>query len=108
MEEIKQRNELNFALELVIADRVFKEHDRGIFMNYHVIRSGGSFNYFNSAGKSITSTDITFSSMENVNERAQVKKTLKEVNDKIEVIKAKKSTTHVFGECKNRLLTNGL
>lgn len=103
--EIKQRLQLKCDLELIIASRAVKEHDRGIFTNYLTIRSGDSFNYFDSNGNIIThGTDITFGSMANIDERDVAMATLAEVATKIDEIKERNKDL-VFGSCKNLLLS---
>jgi hypothetical protein len=67
LKEIKMRLNLKCDIELILANRAVKEHDRGIFTNYLCIRSGDSFNYFNSKGEIIThGTDLNFGSMANL------------------------------------------
>ncbi|WP_163710201.1 hypothetical protein [Mangrovibacterium lignilyticum] len=104
VKEIKTRNQLKCELELVISNRELKEHDRGIFTNYLRIRSGDSFNYFNSKGEVIShGTDISFNSMANKNERMLSMRTLADVAYKIDEMKSK-NVDRIFGSCKNRLL----
>ncbi|MCU4177322.1 hypothetical protein [Carboxylicivirga sp. N1Y90] len=106
LKEIKQRLQLKCEIELILANRAVKEHDRGIFTNYLTIRSGDSFNYFDSTGNIIThGTDITFGSMANTDEREATMATLAEVADKRSEI-IEKNSDLVFGDCKNQLLEN--
>ena len=103
---IEERN-INCNLQLVLAENEVKEHDRGIFTNYLRIKSGDSFNYFDSYGNVETKgTDITFASMTEPNERAAAKNVLYEVNKNIKYLKQRKVLIpYVYGECVNLLLT---
>lgn len=59
--KLRNTNHLKFELSIFIAKSEFKEHDRGLFMNYLRIRSGDSFNYFGENGEILTKgTDIEF------------------------------------------------
>lgn len=102
--EIKKRLQLKCDIELIVAKGKAKEHDRGIFTNYLTIRSGDSFNYFNSKNEIITNgTDITFGSMADIDERDAAFITLSELGEKIEKIKSKNPEI-VFENCNNQLI----
>ena len=60
--QIRKESDLKFNLGVFIATNEFKEHDRGIFMNYLRIRSGDSFsNYFDNDGQIKTvGTELNF------------------------------------------------
>ncbi|MBN1186677.1 MAG: hypothetical protein JXB49_30650 [Bacteroidales bacterium] len=104
LREMKQRLNLKFKMELVLAPRTFKEHDRQIITNYIRIKSGDSFNYFNSHGSVIThGTEIVFGSLADVGERNSAFATLTDISEKIEKIKQNHADS-VFGGCKNLLL----
>jgi len=104
LSEIKVRLNLKCEIELIISNRLNKEHDRCIFTNYLTIRSGDSFNYFSSDGTIIThGTDITFGSMANIDERNTSMLTLAEISKKVDRIKDGKAG-QFFGSCENQLL----
>ena len=94
-------------IQLVLADNEVKEHDRGVFTNYLRIKSGDSFNYFDSQGNVETKgTDITFAPMTDPNERAAAKNVLCRVNKNIKYLKQRKVLIpYVYGECENLLLS---
>jgi len=105
LKEIKQRNSLKCNIELVLAPRMLKEHDRQIITNYIRVKSGDSFNYFNSRGEIVTrGTEISFGSLVNEVERDVAMCTLGYVAEKIDEIKERHSNS-VFGECNNMLLS---
>lgn len=68
VEEIKLRLKECFLKEkfnLILLNKDLKEHDRGIFTNYLRIKSGDSFNFFNSSGGIITKgTELDFYSLQ--------------------------------------------
>ncbi len=60
-QQIKSDKNLNINIGIILTNRIDKEHDRNIFFNYLRIKSGDSFNYFNSKGEVITKgTDLDF------------------------------------------------
>lgn len=107
LDSIIEEHKLDCNIELVISDRIVKEHDRGIFTNYLRIKSGDSFNYFDSQGNVETKgTDITFAPMTDPNERAAAKNVLYRVNKNIKYLKQRKVLIpYVYGECENLLLS---
>ena len=107
LDSIIEEHNINCNIQLIIADRKVKEHDRGIFTNYLRIKSGDSFNYFDSQGRVKTNgTDIAFASMTEPNERAAAMNVLYEVNENIKYLKERKVLIpFIYGECDNRLLT---
>ena len=107
LDSIIEEHNINCNIQLIIADRKVKEHDRGIFTNYLRIKSGDSFNYFDSQGRVKTNgTDISFASMAEPNERAAAMNVLYEVNENIKYLKGRKVLVpFIYGECDNRLLT---
>ena len=107
LNSIVEANNINCNIQLALAFNKVKEHDRGIFTNYLRIKSGDSFNYFNSKGEVITSgTDIDFHSMTDPNLRAAAKNVLHDLNNKLNsMINAKVLVPYVYGECENMLLT---
>jgi len=106
MLKIRKENELKFELGVFIAKSEFKEHDRGIFMNYLRIRSGDSFNYFGADGELLTNgTDIEFYSYAESMNSLNSSRILEDINTKIKRNIHKKG---VFkGNPSNRLLNNG-
>lgn len=100
-----KKNKIKCKFQLVIADNRVKEHDRGIFTNYIRIKSGDSFNYFNSQGEVISKgTDIDFISLIEPNERNATRNVLSKVNENIKELIERKATS-VFGKCNNLLLS---
>lgn len=63
VQEKLRQNCINCNLCIVLTKQTLKEHDRGIFTNYLRIKSGDSFNYFDSNGNFITRTEIDFHTM---------------------------------------------
>ena len=103
--EIKQRLKLKCSLELVFVPGKYKEHDRVIQTNYLNIRSGDSFNYFDSQGKVITKgTDIVFGSMADPDIRNAANIALANVSEGVRYAKKNFLGSLVFGGCENRLL----
>ncbi len=104
LQALKQRLNLKCDIELIFTPREMKEHDRHIITNYIRIKSGDSFNYFNSKGEVITKgTEISMGSMVNEVEREVGMVTLREVARKVDEIKDK-HPDRFFGGCKNQLL----
>lgn len=106
LDSIIEEHGINCNIQLIIADRKVKEHDRGIFTNYLRIKSGDSFNYFDSHGRVKTNgTDIAFASMTEPNERAAAMNVLYEVNENIKYLKERKVLIpFIYGKCDNMLL----
>ena len=105
---LKTKSQLKCDVGLVIATRKVKEHDRGIFTNYLRIKSGDSFNYFNSNDEIITGTDIDFCSMAEPDKAHAAKVALDSIAKNILLpMKQGFTDTHVFGNTENRLLNLG-
>jgi len=97
---------INCSLGLIETDNKFKEHDRGIFMNYMRIYSGDSFNYFNIDGKIITKgTDIQFQYYSNPNNFNIAREALKNIKNIVTEF-SKKLIPSYIGKIENRLLNN--
>jgi hypothetical protein len=68
VEEIKLRLKefsLKEKFNLILLNKDLKEHDRGIFTNFLRIKSGDSFNFFNSSGEIVTKgTELDFYSLQ--------------------------------------------
>jgi hypothetical protein len=63
-----KENGIRESFNLVLLSRELKEHDRGIFTNFVRIKSGDSFNFFNSNGQVVTKgTELDFYSLTNPN-----------------------------------------
>ena len=108
LSEIKERLKLRCNIELIIAKRYVKEHDRGIFTNYLTIRSGDSFNYFNSKGEIISKgTDLTFNTLADLEECEAVFITLSELSKNVNEIK-EKYPEMAFGHCTNQLISKAV
>lgn len=104
---IVEENKINCNIQLIIADGRVKEHDRGIFTNYLRIKSGDSFNYFDSHGEVISKgTDIDFVSLTEPNARDAAKNVLGKLNQNIKQLKTvNRLIPNIYGECNNLLLT---
>ncbi len=101
----KKKHQLHFDLQLVFTTRRMKEHDRNVITNYLRIKSGDSFNYFDSKGNIVTKgTEIEFQSLAEWRVRNAVEAILCGVKGAIEMLCDQFYETHVFGENKNRLL----
>lgn len=104
---IVEENKINCNIQLIIANNRVKEHDRGIFTNYLRIKSGDSFNYFNSKNEVITKgTDIDFVSLTEPNARHAAKNVLEKLNQNIKQLKSvNRLIPNIYGECDNLLLS---
>ena len=72
------------TFNLIFFNREMKEHDRQIFTNFIRIKSGDSFNYFNSSGQLITKgTELDFYSYANEDNWISSKKILKILQSKV-------------------------
>jgi len=100
-----EENKINCNLGLIETDNEFKEHDRGIFMNYLRIYSGDSFNYFKQSGEIITKTDIQFQYYSDPTNYIVSNAALKSINNiVIKCSNTKKLFPTFTGDIKNRLL----
>ncbi len=105
IQSIKKEKHLKFNLQLVFTTRKMKEHDRNIITNYLRIKSGDSFNYFDSKGNIITKgTEIEFQSMASWPVRNAADAILNDLKQTLKVVYENFGETHVFGENKNGLL----
>ena len=109
-EECIKSYQINCNLGLILTDikTEFKEHDRGIFMNYMRIYSGDSFNYFKEDGSILTSgTDIHFQFFSNPNYFISANAALINIkNIFLNAIQNKGLTKPFIGFTENRLFNN--
>jgi len=96
-------NNISCKFELIFSTNRLKEHDRGIFTNYLRIKSGDSFNYFNSKNEIITKgTEIDFIPLIKREYYKLAQITLQALNE----IKITAGENQKRGECDNKLLDN--
>ncbi len=96
-----KENDIHCNLCIILTTQTLKEHDRGIFTNYIRIKSGDSFNYFDSNGNFITKgTDIDFHTMVEADKcnaadavLSNIKKIIKKLAGKIDKEKYIKGNT---------------
>jgi hypothetical protein len=105
LKELLIDNKIICNLGIVLFTREFKEHDRGIFTNYLRIKSGDSFNYFDSKGNIITKgTDIDFYSMVENDKYIVTKNLLESVSKKISEIEGHDRSKFVYGDLNCNLI----
>lgn len=105
LNEYRIDNNLKANLSLVFSSYIDKEHDRNIFMNYIRVKSGDSFNYFNSALKIITKgTEIDIYPCSDPQKEKATLSILKRVTNMIKNSSEEKSLSSYEGKIFNRLL----
>lgn len=105
LKELIYNNNLRCDVQLIFSPSQVKEHDRGVFTNYLRIKSGDSFNYFNSNGEVTThGTEIEFKSMADPILCNAADAVLRDLAITINNLKNESGLKCVFGENKNRLL----
>jgi hypothetical protein len=98
--KLKMHN-LRDSFNLILLNSEIKEHDRGIFTNYIRIKSGDSFNYFNSKGEIITKgTELDFKNLTDPENYSLNQITLNALKEKVN----KTVETRKYLKIKNRLL----
>lgn len=105
--EFRIKKNLKGNLSLVFTSFVDKEHDRNIFMNYIRVKSGDSFNYFNSKQNIITKgTEIDIYPCADPQKEKATMGILKRVTDIIKNSSEEKRLSSYGGKIFNRLLVD--
>lgn len=104
LQDIKIKNKLKANISLVITTRLEKEHDRCIIMNYLMIDSGHTFNYFDSRNNVIPKTTISFNSLCETDVFNTAKDVLKDISTSISDMRKKDCEKYISGNLKNNLL----
>lgn len=107
IEEFKKGKKLKSDIGLVItSSKLDRVHDRNIIMNYLRIKSGDSFNLFDSTGSVITSTGIDLYTCSDHDEERATNSILKDLSKIVSKATEGNGIVKCRGNTKNRLLIN--
>ena len=105
LNEFRIRKKLKANLSLVFTTNIDKEHDRNIFMNYIRLKSGDSFNFFDSKQRIVSKgTEIDIYSCSDPQKEKATLSILKRVSDIIKNTSEDKILSNNAGNVINRLL----